>query len=180
MIELYRTENRDVRKKIEILLARKLSAPFKILRTANGKPYVEGDPLYFSLSHSRDRAVIAICDRPVGVDLEFYDEQRKFSHILSRFTERERREIGSSAAYFYANWTAKEAFIKMRGGTLAEDLKRLEFYGGAVRFGGQNYDVAVTSYSRAGVYAVCAEDYTSDRLADVPLKLFRLKKGEYI
>ena len=42
--------------------------------TDKGKPYFEGDPMYFSLSHSGSFALCAVSDRPVGADLEYADE----------------------------------------------------------------------------------------------------------
>ena len=30
---------------------------YRILKTENGKPYLEGDPLFFSISHSADREI---------------------------------------------------------------------------------------------------------------------------
>lgn len=178
MIELFWTKNEQVHKKTEILIARKLSVPFKILRTENGKPYIEGNPLFFSVSHSGSRAVIALCDKPVGVDLERCDAEKNFSHVLARFTEREKEEIGESAAAFYKNWTAKEAYIKMIGGTLAHDLTNTEYVNRRICRGASELPVAAMFHSRAGIYAVCAEGYAYEELCKTPLKLFRLRKEE--
>ena len=41
-----------------------------ILREEKGKPYIEGNPLYISISHSGDFAAIAIESKPVGIDVE--------------------------------------------------------------------------------------------------------------
>lgn len=38
---------------------------------AGGKPYLIGEALHFSLSHSGDRVAVAVCRHaPVGVDIE--------------------------------------------------------------------------------------------------------------
>ena len=64
----------------------------EIKRTENGKPYFEGDPVFFSVSHTGETALIAVCDRAVGVDAEII-KQRDFNAILKRFTAREQVEI---------------------------------------------------------------------------------------
>lgn len=184
MLELYWTVNSDLHRKVEILLSRKLKS-FEIKRTPNGKPYIEDNPLYFSISHSHNHAVIAICDKPVGIDLEFYDKDgrlKKYTSILKRFTEREKQEIGDCFAKFFINWIIKEAYIKMTGGTLAADLKKLEYTGRKLYFDGREVTcgyVPVANFS-AGIFAVCAEGYTEDEIFYSPIKLFRLRKGEKI
>ena len=44
-----------------------------ILVTGRGKPYFEGNPLYFSISHTRHHAFCALSDRPIGIDAEEID-----------------------------------------------------------------------------------------------------------
>lgn len=181
MIELFRTENRNLHEKVKILLARRIGTDFQICKNPNGKPYVAGNPVYFSLSHSRDLALIALCDSPVGVDLEIHDSTRKFRHVLSRFTENEREEIGGEFCFFVQNWTMKEAYIKMTGGSLARDLKRLEYYGGRLYLDGRPADcgyVAESDRPAGMTYAVCAEGTSFGQCSAVPFQQFRLQKGE--
>lgn len=185
MLELYWTKNVDLHRKVEILIERKLGKGFEIKRTDNGKPYVVGNPLYFSLSHSRDHAVIALCDKPVGIDTEFYGDGgrlKNFMHILNRYTERERQWINGTLVCFFLNWVAKEAYIKMVGGTLAHYLKRLEFYDYKLYLDGKEVDCGHANVAdlRAGVYSVCAEGYTNEQVWECTMKLFHLRKGEHI
>lgn len=181
MIDLYWTKNVDIHKKIQILSARRIGSDFKISKDPNGKPYAEGNPIYFSLSHSRGRALIALCDKPVGVDLKFYDNTRRFSHILSRFTENEKREIDGAFCFFIRNWIIKAAYIKMTGGTLTRDLKRLEYYGNKLYVDGTEANCAygaILHWPTGMVYAVCAEGYKFNQIFDAEIKLFRQRKGE--
>ena len=78
MLLTYFTGNENVYEKLENYLSGLLTSPFEILRTENGKPCLEGAPLFFSVSHSGDKALIVICDRPVGADLEIV-KKRKYS-----------------------------------------------------------------------------------------------------
>ena len=92
MLLTYFTGNENVYEKLENYLSGLLTSPFEILRTENGKPCLEGAPLFFSVSHSGDKALIVICDRPVGADLEIV-KKRKYSSVLARFAEQEKKEI---------------------------------------------------------------------------------------
>ncbi len=185
MLELYWTKNRDLHRKAEILIERKLGTAFEINRTANGKPYIVGNQLYFSLARSLDHAVIALCDKPVGIDIEYYDKDGRlnnFADILSGFSEREKRWINGTFVFFFLNWIAKQAYIKMVGGTLAEYNKRLEFYGYTLYLDGQKADCGHANIAslNAGIYSICAQGYTNEQLFACDMKLFRLKKGERI
>ena len=155
MIRLHFTYKEDLHGLLDRLLQEELGQPATILRTEEGKPYIEGNEIYFSLSHSGKKGVIALYESPVGVDLEYLGE-RDFPAVLSRFTERERQEILTKED-FIRNWTAKEAFIKMHGYTLASSLKLLEYYGGCIYFKGEKSPCEVTHYKlgKTGILAIC-------------------------
>ena len=42
----------------------------EILVEKQGKPYFLGNPVYFSISHTKARAFCALSDRPIGIDAE--------------------------------------------------------------------------------------------------------------
>ena len=78
----------------------------------NGKPYVNGNPIYFSVSHSYDLLVIGVHDSPIGVDVECMKE-RNFAALA--------KEFGFDAddkESFYKQWTLYEAEVKMVGSTI--------------------------------------------------------------
>lgn len=156
MLEIYFTENEDVYGKLNSYLSGLTSSPLKILRTENGKPYLEGNPLFFSISHSRDRAVIVISDNQVGVDMEVISD-RNYKAVLSRFSAEERAEIADTAD-FLKHWTVREAYIKMLGSTLAEKLKGLKFTGGVLYDGGVRVDCEILQGEDNGcIYSICTE-----------------------
>ena len=71
----------------------------------NGKPYIEGDPFYFSLAHSGDYAVCAISDSPVGVDIEQDRElseafKARFSHSILEWTKKEAKGKLTGKGFF--------------------------------------------------------------------------------
>ena len=156
MIEIYCASAESVYQRLNERLSRHIAAPIEILRTENGKPYVKGDPLYFSLSHSGEKAIIALSSSPVGVDLEIFKGKPRLL-VTSRFSERERAEICGETD-FLKHWTAREAFIKFWGGTLAEMWKRVEFYGGNIVLDGEIQSVKLRFYEfYYGVAALCAK-----------------------
>ena len=157
MIELIFTDKESVYNKLESVVAPHICGSFELKRTKNGKPYIEGNPLYFSLSHSGDKAVIALCDKPVGVDFELFGAH-KFESVLSRLTARERQEIQSDEKKFLENWTAKEAYIKMVGGTIAGYLKRLEYFNGVIFLDNlpQNCGICAHEYE-FGIVTTCIQ-----------------------
>ena len=151
MIELYRTQNENIYEKVKSLL----NTDAEIKKTENGKPYIDG--FQFSITHTGDTALIAISDKIVGVDAEMI-KVRNISSVLQRFTPREQNEINGDTAKFLKNWVVKEAYIKMHGGTLVHDLKRLEVYNGELLVDGEKADCNIfCSASSDLIYAVCAK-----------------------
>ncbi len=174
MLEVYLTKNENVHNKAKILIARHICGSFEVKTNENGKPYIDA-PLYFSVSHSGGIAAVALSDTPVGVDTEIF-KKRDFESVLSRFTEREKAEISGDFTAFLENWTCKEAFIKMHGGTLAKDLKRLEYVGGTIYYNGEKQDVylSVLNLKNRGICIICGGEPLNER----KFKRFRLRKGE--
>lgn len=156
MIEIYACIN-DVHEKLNGILAKKLDGPFKILKTGNGKPFIEGNPVHFSLSHSGEKGIIAVSDKPVGIDLEIFRDRIR-NNIIKRFSEREQAEILDERD-FLAHWTAREAYVKLYGHTLAKTWRRIEFFGGKIYFDGQPQNIKLCHYYFPfGVTAICSEE----------------------
>lgn len=92
----------------------------------------ERDPSpQFSVSHSADRALIAISSgRHVGVDLECHDAKVRIHKLAERFfSPREFAELESlptelQLAGFYRGWTSKEAYLKATGFGLSFSLSQ--------------------------------------------------------
>jgi hypothetical protein len=88
-----------------------------ILRTTNGKPYIEDANLNFNISHTGNYIIAIVrlgCDS-VGIDMEMvqYKDRDK---IINRFFQRDEVDYINSSddknLEFYKIWTKKEAFIK--------------------------------------------------------------------
>lgn len=105
-----------------------LGKPFSendIVKTANGKPYLSDNSLYFSISHCDGLVVCALADTPVGVDCESI--RRTSNAVMKRcYGDSETSYVLTSADSdnsFSRLWTLKESYVKMTGDGIASDLK---------------------------------------------------------
>lgn len=114
----------------------------------HGKPYLNGS-LYFNLSHSGNITALAVGEQEVGLDLELRD-CRTHQAVTRRLTPAERQED------FLKVWTAKEAYVKYRGDTLAALLPRLTFENGALFLDGERIPEQIAFYERENcLFCVC-------------------------
>lgn len=157
MNKLYLTKADGIYDSLDRILIELTGEKQTILRTEKGKPYINGNPVYFSISHSKEYGAIAVCDRPVGVDLEVFAGKDRQA-VISRLPLCEREEI-TCENDFLSHWTAREAFIKMTGGTLAEDFKSIAYCGGKMYFDGILQSCELFKYVLDyGIVTVCAGD----------------------
>lgn len=95
----------------------------EVLRTAKGKPYVDGE-IFISVSHSENHFVCLIGEKNVGVDIQ-KERNANITKISSRyFTDNECEYVRNAGAEgFFRLWTRKEAYCKYTGLGLEEILK---------------------------------------------------------
>ncbi len=87
-----------------------------------GKPYLEGNALQFSLSHTDGAVCAAFSDEEVGVDIERRD-RRVSSRIMERVLSENEKPLVSSTVELIRLWVQKEAFLKRLGTGIADDLR---------------------------------------------------------
>ena len=99
----------------------------KILRDAMGKPYFEGYPLHFNVSHSGEYLAIAISKNPVGIDIQ--GEKNIKDGMFKKVVQQEEISlIGENRQKdFLKLWTLKESFVKAEGKGLRIALKDYYF-----------------------------------------------------
>lgn len=79
----------------------------------HGKPFIEHGPC-FSVSHSRQYAVLAVSDGEIGIDIEMH--MNPDERIAKRcFSDDEQAFAKMSTENFLRIWTAKEAVLKFIG-----------------------------------------------------------------
>ena len=121
----------------------------KFTRNAHGKPSLCGAPPFFSLSHTGGRTFAAFYDADVGLDAEWRGRPIPLA-VLRRLSEAEREED------FFRLWTAKEAFVKYLGGSLATLLPALRFERGVLLHNNAPVNATLAFYEQAGcTVAVC-------------------------
>lgn len=104
-------------------------------RTIQGKPYLEGSDIQFSLSHSGQWLMLAITRVAlIGVDIEQPRPQRDISAIAERYFHPDEtaalQKLGAGTAQidrFYRLWTLKEAFFKALGTGISAGLDKIHF-----------------------------------------------------
>ncbi|MBE6629550.1 MAG: 4'-phosphopantetheinyl transferase superfamily protein [Ruminococcaceae bacterium] len=97
--------------------------------TPNGKPYFEGSPVQFSISHTGTLVAVAVSkNHPVGLDIEKIRPLRE-KFAARYFSEREQTEFANSDdpdTTLIRLWTAKEAVGKYHGTGLSGDLREID------------------------------------------------------
>ena len=158
MIKLYFCRLNEIEKTLKNALHPHICGNYAIKYGVYGKPYLEGNPVFFSISHSGNEGVVLISDRQCGVDLEVL-KVRKLDAYFGRLSERERTEIREDYNLLLKNFVAKEAYIKYLGGTIGW-IKRLEYFGSILYFDGRKADceIKVEDYESRAVYAGCTGD----------------------
>lgn len=106
--------------------------PLAVAYEPKGKPYIRYVPWYYNLSHSGDYVALAISDAPVGIDIQqkrpYTDSlvKRFFSEVEATVYESAKKQLfRDRETLFYTLWCRKEAYGKLLGTGLTEDvLKR--------------------------------------------------------
>lgn len=87
----------------------------------HGRPRVEGADLEFSLTHTPGLVLVAVADRPVGIDAERCPEPGGLSGLAGVLHPDERAEVEAAptpeeaALRFTRAWTRTEAYLKGLG-----------------------------------------------------------------
>ncbi len=96
----------------------------------HGKPYfADRSDIHFNISHSGDLAAAAVCEYPVGVDIQVY-RPVKDSLIKKLCSDTELQYIRSSddkSRAFLQLWTLKESYIKATGDGMSFPMDEINF-----------------------------------------------------
>jgi len=98
------------------------------------KPFLNGDRLYFNISHTRDSFAFAVTEHnSVGIDLEKSDRKIDLKSISKRFFSRDENEFISeypdkTIERFFLLWTRKEALLKALGTGIITNPGGLEVF----------------------------------------------------
>lgn len=108
--------------------------PLEIGVGKHGKPFLKNGACFFSLSHSADALLCALCDREIGADIQKKSKARE--GVIERcFTAEEQAFVRGESdhdAAFTAIWTKKESFCKRDGRGLALPLGSFSVFDAAI------------------------------------------------
>jgi len=111
--------------------------------SAYKKPKVDG--IEFNISHSENLVVIAISSDPIGIDIEFINQNFDYNPLMKTiFNDEESDVINKNAdrlLWFYILWTRKEALLKASGEGLTDDLTKLKVIEPVVRRIDKDFEV---------------------------------------
>ena len=96
----------------------------KVLLGNKGKPYIEGENVFFNVSHSGEYAICAVSDIEIGCDIEKIAKANmtlakkcfsgyEYESLCGCETEEERNNL------FYRYWTMRESYVKALGTGIA-------------------------------------------------------------
>ena len=92
----------------------------------NGKPSIKNSK-HFNISHSGDWLVVATSNKPIGIDIQ-KNTPLKISVANRVCSESELNHLNTSTnqtVEFTKLWTMKESFVKMKGGSVFQNLKQV-------------------------------------------------------
>jgi 4'-phosphopantetheinyl transferase len=88
---------------------------------SHGKPYLDCSAIEFNLSHSKDKALLAVgLNYAMGIDIEFFSDRDFIGLAKHSFSDQEQKALTSCneeelRSCFFHIWSQKEAFIKALG-----------------------------------------------------------------
>lgn len=140
----------------ELVKISHIDPPLEILRYKNGKPYFKDSDISFSLSHSGDISVAALCDEKynlIGVDVEKIADRANIEELSQRFFSSDEKQkfikLGKTQKAFFDIWTKKEAYAKMTGEGLASVL------GDQAHHGSKNAEsICYEFYNNSDIYSL--------------------------
>lgn len=89
-----------------------------ILITPRGKPYFSGNPVFFSISHTKNHVFCALSPRPIGIDAEelYRDINLRLAEkILSEAEYSQYLQAEDPRTALLTFWVLKEAQAKLTG-----------------------------------------------------------------
>lgn len=95
----------------------------------HGKPFIEGNPIFFNISHSHNLVVCALSDCPVGIDTEMIKDYKEglAKRVCSESEYNFLLESQQDKTDFFKLWTLKESYVKAIGKGLTFPLSRVNF-----------------------------------------------------
>ena len=98
---------------VNYALGKVLGKKVHTAKTPEGVPYLVDDDHYISLSHKDHHLVVAVSDRPVGIDIERLVDKESYYRIADNYFAEKVKH--GDVEDFFRSWTRREAYGKMLG-----------------------------------------------------------------
>lgn len=101
----------------------------KIINNKQGKPFIQDSDKYFSISHSNGKVVVATGKTQVGIDIEFNNipSDGLIERVLSENEIKVLKNSDDTAVIFTRFWTLRESLTKLKGESIFDNLRNLDF-----------------------------------------------------
>lgn len=155
----------------------------KIIFGEKGKPYIEGNGAYFSLSHSGNIALCAVSDDEIGADVQETRLLKKniATHIC---TDGEAAILNSLADkektdFLFELWTKKESVMKLSGLGFSLPFKDIDLSGG-VKIRGEKKELFLKEYPLEGykIFACSAKNDFGGKMKKILIPRLPLGGGK--
>lgn len=123
---------------------------WQFVKNSYGKPYIANKlptPLFFNLSHTKGKIVIAVSASDcIGVDIEYQKRDAKIDDLAKTVFSPEENDYYNhlpseeKQPYFFLLWTLKEAFIKALGKGITLPMTDLLYRDGQIKLTNQSAD----------------------------------------
>ncbi len=102
----------------------------------NGKPYLKEYPeVFFNISHCRKGIACAVCDCPVGIDIEVIQPGGEIRDLVLNREENAVVEMSETPEVEFTRiWTRKESFLKLTGEGIRDNMKNVLLEAQGVQF----------------------------------------------
>ena len=129
--------------------------------TKNGKPFLPGGEIHFSVTHTDEMLFLAFSNEKIGIDAEKITRKVDCAPILKRLHPTICKKIDTNEDFLQI-WTVLESAIKYLGGTLACDLKKFSFHNNRLLYDNEPFPVHVyTQVFQNHFVSVCANSFES-------------------
>lgn len=157
-------------------------------RQYHGKPFITTPvtkPLYFNLSHTAGKIVIAIsCHNGVGIDIENINRESNLKEIAKTIFSHDEFNFFSQLApseqpnYFFLLWTLKESYVKAQGKGISMPMTDLTYLNHKISLQDQNPNWLFWSLFFGNNYQLSIAAQISEHIHYQKIRMFQINSAE--
>ncbi|APC92381.1 MULTISPECIES: 4'-phosphopantetheinyl transferase family protein [Francisella] len=150
----------------------------------HAKPYLKDNAVFFNISHTLTKLIIAVADQEIGVDIEKISARRNIVRIAQRyFSELECYELTISdnpPQDFYTLWTLKESQVKRNSLGIAKGLSSANFSKINNSWLSNSYPSDFVSFSYdESIVSICCKNIVATKINLFEIVDFKFKQIQF-